>query len=1048
MGAAHGRRRDALALGTVLAGMLLAGCPCAFALDASLDISQYAHRSWKVRDGFTKGTVNSIVQTPDGYLWLGTEFGLLRFDGVRAVPWQPPPGQHLPSNRIFSLLAARDGTLWIGTSKGLAGWKGGKLIQYPALAGQMIHAAILEDHEGTIWVGGLASPPPGKLCTIQKGSIECYGEDGTLGNGVSGLSEDRNRNLWVGVRDGLWRWKPGPPTFYPAPGPAANMGGIQGLVESDDGALLFGPHSGISRLVGEKTEAYPLPGTVQQFTVTQLLRYRDGSLWIGTSDAGLIHLHRGRTDVFSQAEGLSGDFITALFTDREGTIWVATDAGLNRFREAAAATLSLSQGLLNASILSVLADRDGSVWLATRRGLNRWNNGQITIFGQSGARSGRSVPGMAGNGKQDGKLNGTYPGSMFQDSRGRIWVSTIREFGYLENGRFISLKKVPGGVVYSITEDAAGNLWIANKDLGLIHLLRDGSIQQIPWAGLGHNDPALALAADPLRHGLWVGFYQGGLAYFADGQVRASYSAADGLGGGRVNDLRFDPDGTLWAGTERGLSRVKNGRVATLTSKSGLPCDSAHWVMEDNAHSFWLYTACGLVRIARSELEAWAAVVDAPPDKAKDATRTIHATVFDSSDGVRSLEDNGGYTPHAAKSSDGRLWFLPSDGVSAVDPSHVPFNRIPPPVHIEQITADRKTYAPAPGGSGPLPLPPQVRDLEIDYTALSLVAPEKVLFRYKLEGWDLDWQDAGTRRQAFYTNLSPRNYRFSVSACNNSGLWNEAGTFLDFVIAPAYYQTTWFRLLCVAAPLGLLWALYRFRLHQATREFNVRVEERVGERTRIARDLHDTLLQSLAGVSLQLDGVSKQALRAGAPSATISMISRIREQVDAAFREARGKVWNLRSPTLEGQGLDGALRQLVERIAPATTARCDFAVSGEPIPCSAEIEEELLRIAQEAANNANRHSQASEICIALEYSVNSLTLTISDNGQGFDLQEGSRKSGHWGLKNMQERAEQIRGTCKITTAIGQGTRIEIRVPLSPGSLRNTLAKHAHSSSDS
>jgi ligand-binding sensor domain-containing protein len=553
-------------------GILLACCPRASALNPSLDISQYAHTSWTVRNGFTKGTISTIAQTPDGYFWLGTEFGLLRFDGVRAVPWQPPPGQHLPSASIFSLHAARDGTLWIGTTKGVASWKDGKLTHYPELAGETIRAPIVEDHEGTIWVGGLAFPPPGKLCAIRKGSVQCYGQDGSLGNGVRGLYEDRDGNLWVGLREGVWHWKPGPPKFYPEMGPG---NGIQGLAETDDGALLFGARTGIKRLVGGKIEPYPLPGSVRDFTAARLLRDRDGNLWIGTSDAGLVHVHGGRTDVLTQADGLSGDFITALLTDREGNIWLATDGGLDRFREFSVSTLSLKQGLSNASILSVLADRDGSVWLSTRRGLNRWNKGQITIFGDS---------------RMNGLLNGTYAGSMFQDTRGRIWASTLREFGYLDNDRFVPMKNVPGGPVYSIIEDPSGSLWIANKDLGLIRLSPDGQIQQTPWTRMGHEDYALTLAVDPLRRGLWAGFYRGGLAYFADGQVRASYSTADGLGEGRVNGLRFDRDGTLWAATEGGLSRLKNGRIATLSSKNGLPCDSTHWVMEDNAE--WSRNSC------------------------------------------------------------------------------------------------------------------------------------------------------------------------------------------------------------------------------------------------------------------------------------------------------------------------------------------------------------------------------------------------------------------------------------------------------------------------
>jgi signal transduction histidine kinase/ligand-binding sensor domain-containing protein len=1034
MGRARGRRRVDAAPGILLAGLLLLGCPCAIALDRSLDVSQYTHTPWRVRDGFAQGTIAAIVQTPDGYLWLGTEFGLLRFDGVKAIPWPPPKGQHLPSNRVFSLLAARDGTLWIGTTKGLASWKDGKLTQYPALAGESIRA-ILEDHDGTVWAGGLASPPPGRLCAIRNGTVQCYGDDGALGAGVGGLYEDRSHNLWVGTRNGLWRWRPGPPELYAAPGPP---NGIQGIADSDDGALLFGPLSGIRRLVGGKIEEYALPGSAPQFTAAPMLRDRDGGLWIGTSDSGLVHVHRGRTDVFTQADGLTGDLITALFIDREGTIWVATDAGLDRFREAAVATLSLNQGLSNASILSVLADRDGSVWLSTRRGLNRWNNGQITIFGKNGAQVARSVQGRTGTDTQAGMLNGNYAGSMFQDSRGRVWASTIRDFGFLEDGRFIPVKTVPGGVVYSITEDTAGNLWIANKELGLIHLLREDRVQQVPLDGLGHKDPIMALAVDPVRHGLWIGFYRGGLAYFDEGQVRASYSPADGLGEGRVNDLRFDPDGTLWAGTEGGLSRLKNGRIATLTSKNGLPCDSTHWVMADNAHSFWLYTTCGLVRVARSELDGWAAAVD----KDKNTTRAVHATLFDSSDGVRSLEDNGGYTPHAAKSADGKLWFLPSDGVSVFDPGYLPYNRLPPPVHIEKITADRKSYPAGADGKGQLPLPALVRDLEIDYTALSLVAPEKVLFRYKLEPWDRDWQDAGNRRQAFYTNLSPGSYRFRLMACNNNGVWNEAGTFLDFDIAPAYYQTAWFRLSCLGAFLLLLVAIYRLRLRHLARQFNIRLEERVNERTRIARDLHDTLLQSFQGVLLRFSAVTYMI--PDHPEARKTMDNAI-EQARQAITEGRDAVQGLRSSTILTNDLTQAITKFGEELAGSTEGkRPDFRVQaeGKSRDLAPPVRHEAYLIACEALRNAFQHAGAPRIEVEIRYDSRELRLRVRDDGKGIGAKvlEGGKRSGHHGLPGMHERAKLVGGRLVVWSELNAGTEIELTIPASVAYAKSPVAR--------
>jgi hypothetical protein len=331
---------------------------------------------------------------------------------------------------------------------------------------------------------------------------------------------------------------------------------------------------------------------------------------------------------------------------------------------------------------------------------------------------------------------------------------------------------------------------------------------------------------------------------------------------------------------------LKNRRIATLTSKNGLPCDAVQWTIKDAAQSVWLMMPCGLVRVARSELDAWAIAADK-------TARTIRVTVFDSSDGLRTLAVVGDYTPRAAESPDGKLWFIAPDGISVVDPRHLTFNKLPPPVHIEKITADGKEYWENLSGdprSNPR-LPSLIRDLEIDYTALSLVAPEKVRFRIKLEGYDPDWQEVGTRRQAFYTNLSPRDYRFRVMACNNSGIWNETGDALEFSIDPAYYQTSWFRALMAAVVLAMLWGLHRLRLYQIAREFNVRLEERVSERTRLARDLHDTLLQSFHGLMLRFQVVNKLLPEGKAKE----QLEKTLERADHAIAEGRSAVYDLRS---------------------------------------------------------------------------------------------------------------------------------------------------------
>jgi PAS domain S-box-containing protein len=780
----------------MLAGMLIART-CAFALNPALDAGQYAHTAWKIRDGFAKGSILSIAQTPDGYLWLGTAFGLYRFDGVRNVLWQPPPDQQLPSTTISTLVAARDGTLWIGTWSGLVSWKNGKLTQYAELAGLHIFA-LVEDDEGSIWAG-TSGPPDGKLCEIRNGDVRCHSEMGGVGRGVFGLHKDGKGNLWVQLETGVWRWRPGPPQFYAVPG--LLNGRRQGMADGEDGALLIAATGVVMRLADGKAEAvYRFPTARRGFRRLEMLRDRDGSLWVCPAGRGIAHIHQGRTDVFSESDGLSGDDIYDLFQDREGNIWVATINGLDRFRELPVVTYSKKQGLSDIPWGGVLAARDGSVWFATLDGLNRLSHGQVAVYRQHRTARGQEV---VGSGLPDEGV-----GSLFQDSRGRIWVSTLSGIGYLENDRFVPTS-APGGLVGSITMDASGNLWIANRELGLLRLSQDNVFPPIPWDTFGRNDPAVVLATDPLHGGLWLGFSRGGIAWFRDGHIRSSYSAADGLGEGPINQLRFDSEGTLWIASEGGLTRLKDGHIATLTSKSALPCGEVQWTMEDDAQSVWLMMPCGLVRVARSELETWASA----PNKTH---RTIHTTVFDNSDGLRSFAVVGDYTPRVAKSGDGTLWFMSPDGISVVDPHQIPFNKLPPPVYIEKVAADRKEYRENLSGEAQSKphLPPLVRELEIDYTALSLVAPEKILFRYKLEGWDQDWQDAGTRRQAFYSNLPPRNYTFRVKACNNSGLWNEAGTSLDFSIAPAYYQTYWFRLSCFAAFVALLWALHRWRIRQ------------------------------------------------------------------------------------------------------------------------------------------------------------------------------------------------------------------------------------------
>jgi ligand-binding sensor domain-containing protein/signal transduction histidine kinase len=966
------------------------------ALNTALDINQYAHTAWTVRDGFFKGSITSIAQTPDGYLWLGTEFGLLRFDGVRSVSWEPPAGEHLPGSYIRALLAARDGRLWIGTAEGLASWKDGKLVSYPEFAGHAI-GPLLEDREGTVWASS-RTPSDNRLCALHGGIVQCYGEDGSLGTGVYTLYEDSRGTLWAGAATGLWRWNPGPPKLYPMPDPAVD---IRALIEGDTGTLWIVMRDGIRTLVNGKVESFSLPGVERRFTAVNLLRDRNGGLWIGTQDQGLFHVHDGRTDAFTQSDGLSGNHILRLFEDPEGNIWVGTVNGLDRFRDFAVTTISVKQGLSNDSVTSVLAAKDGSVWLGTPDGLNRWNNGHITIYRKQ-------------SGLPDDILE-----SLFEDDRGRVWVATRRGLAYFENGRFIPVTSVPAGVVRSIGEDSAGDLWINDQEQGLFHLSAGSVVERIPWAKLGHQDYSRALIPDPLRGGLWIGFVKSGVAYLKDGQVRASYTGANGLGEGRVEGLKLDRDGTLWAATQAGLSRVKNGRVATLTSRNGLPCNTVHWMMEDLDHFVWLGMACGLVRISRPELDAWAT----------DPKRMIQATVFDSADGVRSQALSFSYNPEVTTSTDGKLWFVPGDGVSVIDPRHLPLNPLLPPVHIEEIIADRKKYE----TTSNLHLPPRIRDLEIDYTALSMVTAEKVFFRVKLEGRDPDWKDMGIERKAFYNDLPPRHYRFRVKACNNSGVWNEAGASFDFSIDPAYYQTAWFQASCVAAFLGLLWALYRYRLHQIAQQFDARLDER----TRIARELHDTLLQGFHGVIFRFQAARNMLPRR--PEEAIEALDGALERAEQALAEGRDAIHDLRSSTVVTNELAQAVtalgkemsHELASQDSAHGLAKYHVVVEGPPRDLHPILRDEVYAITREAVRNAFRHAQARDIEVEIRYSGNSFQVRIRDDGKGIDagiVAEG--RAGHYGVPGMRERARRIGGKLDVWTATGAGTEIALSIPAS------------------
>ena len=981
----------------VALGAGVAACPSMLASNPEPGLWRYAHRDWTPENSALRSGVRAIAQTPDGYLWLGVDSGLIRFDGLRMVPWMPAPGQQLPGTPVH-LAAARDGTLWIGTTGGLASLKNGRLNQYPALSGFFI-SNLLAGRDGDVWAAGAWGNQSRKVrvCALRNGSATCYGDDGAFGDGVSSIFEDAGGELWIATGTALWHWKPGPPTRY-------DVGTTVPALKQDESGSGFTFLSGgkVRQISGGRITDYPLPAVPFPLNTGSLVHDRHGALWIGTS-RGLLYTYQGTTRLITHSDGLSSDPVSEMFEDREGTIWIGTSDGLDSFRELPFASLSLAEGLSSSSIRGVLAARDGSIWIGTATGLDRWKDGHMSIYRP------RTNPGWSGDDM----------GTLFEDERSRIWVQAYPGVAVFESGRFRAVPSVPSGTITAIASDHHGGLWLQlmqnPNDYGLVHWVDGKVIDKVRWNDLG-GGPGAGLVVDP-DGGVWTALFSGDIAYFHAGKIRNLQLSGENAGSRRVFNLSRERDGALWAATEHGLSRIANGHVSTLTTANGLPCNVVHWLMEDGGSSYWLYTACGLLRIARSELDAWTA----------DPKRKIQSTIFDSADGIPLRGMLLPWRPHVTKSPDGRIWFGNVNSVSVIDPSHIGVNTLSPPVHIEQITADGKTYKATSG----LRLPPLVRTLVIDYTALSLAAPERVRFRYNLEGQDSDWSEITTDRKVQYSNLAPRNYRFRVIACNNSGIWNDKGDVLDFIVAPAYYQTGWFRALLAGVLLVVLGALYRYRLHRLAHEFNVRLEERVDERTRIARELHDTLLQSFQGVLLTFR--SAAFLLPDRPAEARNTLEDGIEQARAAIIEGRDAVEGLRSSSAVEEDIGRAISKSGRRLAGEI---CDnppgFQVyeQGAPRSLAPGVAGEVDRIAGEALRNAFHHAAADRIEAEICYDKRQFRLRIRDNGKGIDrdiLGQGGRP-GHHGLPGMHERARLIGAKLAIWSEPGSGTEVELQVP--------------------
>jgi signal transduction histidine kinase/ligand-binding sensor domain-containing protein len=947
-----------------------------------------------------------ITQSADGFLWVGTNVGLVRFDGVRFAEWNPGAGQRLPDPRIFSILATRDGSLWIGSGYGVTRLRNGQLTPYPQAGGRI--EAMVEDADGALWLARTqATDDAGPLCRIKNEQAQCYGAGGRIPFPIAiQLEASSSGELWIGGYDELCRWKGGSSDacFGPGRRHPETFASLKGVAVTRDGSVWAALDQSSAKFElqhfanGKWTRREFPEIKFNDADITTLFCDRDDVLWLGTAHHGIWRIRGDDVDHFGSIDGLSSDAVGRFYQDAEGTMWVITSEGIDNFRDLRVATFSTREGLYAAGASSVLAARNGTVWVGNFESMDAVRGNTV-----SGIRTGHGLPGM-------------HVTTMFEDHSGRVWVGMNTGLWVYNDNRFQAVCRADGsalGIVFAITEDIQHNIWVrAGPKLARIEDLKIQSEVTSPQISTTYM-----MAPDP-RGGLTLGLVNGDLVHYEPEKVQV-LSAVGGPGSTRqIRDLLVEPDGSVWGTTMDSLFRWEDGVRRDLTTQNGLPCDGIFALVKDNQSAIWLYSRCGLIRIENSELNDWWA----HPNKA------VRSELFDAIDGVS--PGLTGLKPQAVKSPDGRLWFVNGRFLQMVDPRTLHANHLPPPVQVEEIVADHKNYA----AQDQLRLPPLTRDLEIEYAALSFVAPQKVQFRYKLDGRDDNWHDPGARRQAFYSDLGPGKYTFRVIAANSEGVWNTEGAVLHFAIAPAYYQTGWFRAVAVFLLLVLLWALYQLRLRQLQHQFEIGLEARVNERTRIARDLHDTLLQSFQGLMLRFQTVDE--MLPARPVDAKKALEGALDRADQALIEGRDAIKDIRTSGSVGHDLTQSMTSLMtdlhEELAPCERDSVTFRVlvEGSPETVRPTVRDEIYRIARESLRNAFRHAQAQHIETEITYSEPVLRLRFRDDGKGIDpdVLEHGRRSGHWGLPGLRERAKHIGAQLDVWSKAGAGTEVDLRIP--------------------
>ncbi len=967
---------------------------CLFAATAVAQYHSYRFDHWTTDDGLPQNSVNDICQTHDGYLWFTTMDGLVRYDGVRFTIFNKSNSPGLAGNRLLRLAEDADGALWIGSEDaGVTRYAQGVFKTFTTQHG-LPHNRVsriqpdgmgglhFQTREGyAYWRGGKLLPDPEKL---YPGKTRKY-------FAPSGA-------IWTLDENGLYCFKNGVTTSYPPLIPPASIRFVP-FYEDRQGNLWLGAKGpGGFKIKDSVITHYGEKDGLPPFPLEGFLEDSHGAIWIGTLGGGLARFQDGRFSIYTTKDGLSENTTGHLLEDREGNLWVGTGAGgLNRLSRKFMSTYSTENGLHDPNVYPILQDRSGAIWIGAQDGLTRFADGRFASYTR----------------RESGFPLRFVAQSLYEDRTGRLWVGSYDGVGQFKDGKYSVDRIAPEIAISAIYEDRNGYFWLGS-DKGL-YKCKDGSCV-VYDANNGLPGSDVKTIYEDRRGNLWIGTY-GGLARLTEGKF-ISYTERDGLAGNHVRYIHEDADGTFWIGTyDGGLSRFRDGRFTTYNIQNGLYNNGVFQILEDAHGVFWIGCNKGIYRVNKQQLN----------DYADGKLSSIICTAYGKQDGISNTECNGGRQPAGVRARDGRLWLPTLGGAVVIDSQAAPINPLPPPVLIESVVLDRNAVDFRHG----VRLAPDQKYLEISYTGLSFVKSEQAHFRYRLSKQDKDWIDAGTRRIAYFSYLPPGEYTFTVTAANSDGVWNPEGASVRIVVVPPFWRRWWFLTLSLAVVVvaALLWHRRRIaRLEQAraaqaafSRQL---MQSQEDERKRIAAELHDSLGQSLAIIK------NRALLSLSAPDDHERALEQLREISEASAEvidEVKEIAHNLRPYQLDRLGLTKTIESMICKVAETHDVRLAVEIDRIDGLFTPEGEINLFRIVQESVNNIVEHAEATEASATIQREDRSVTVTIRDNGKGFDSTPaagGSVPRG-FGLVGMAERARMLGGSYEIHSIPGQGTTVRL-----------------------